>query len=257
MIDNEKLASKESLIHRINPCVRILIAVILSFWVALINDFSDFKFLLGCLFISFIFVFLASITIAEIYQRLKPLFLFLLMIWALLPITFNGDTIYQVLCFDLSKQGLEYCAMLTIKSITIILFFMAFVATMTIGVMGKALQKLHISNKFVFLVLMTYRYIFVIGEEYQRLLRAAKIRGFVSKTNIHSYKTYAHIAGMLFVRAAMRAKRVHQAMVCRGFNGRFYTIDKFVMDKLSIIFFIAVLFFMIIYQWLFIKGLIF
>ena len=257
MIDNEDLAYKDSLIHRINPCIRLLCAVILSFWVALISDFSNFKFLSGFLILSFIFVLSASITHFEIYKRLKPLFLFLLMIWIILPITFNGDMVFQVLSFDISKQGLEYCAMLTIKSITIILFFMAFVATMTIGVMGQAMQKFHISNKFIFLVLMTYRYIFVIGEEYQRLLRAAKIRGFVSKTNIHSYKTYAYISGMLFVRASMRAKRVHQAMICRGFNGTFHTIDKFSIDKLSILFFIAVLSIMTIYQWLFFKGLIF
>ncbi|MCK5312017.1 MAG: cobalt ECF transporter T component CbiQ [Desulfobacteraceae bacterium] len=257
MIENENLAFKNSLIHKINPSIRILCAVILSFWVALITDFNNFNFLSGCFVFSLLFVCLASITPLEIFKRLKPLFLFLLMIWVLLPITFNGDTAFKVLSFDISRQGLEYCAMVTIKSITIILFFMAFIATMTIGVMGQAMQKLYISNKFIFLVLMTYRYIFVIGEEYQRLLRAAKIRGFVSRTNIHSYKTYAYISGMLFVRASMRAKRVHQAMICRGFNGKFHAIDKFTVDKPSILFFIAILLIMTIYQWLFFKGLIF
>ncbi|MCK5098184.1 MAG: cobalt ECF transporter T component CbiQ [Desulfobacteraceae bacterium] len=254
MIDNEELAFKDSIIHKINPCIRIMCAVLLSFWVALS---TDFKFLTGCFIFSFVFIFFASITPYEVLKRLKPLLIFLLMIWVLLPVTFNGDVPFTFLCFDISIQGLEYCAMITIKSITIILFFISFVATMTIGVMGHAMRKLLIPNKFVFLFLMTYRYIFVIGEEYQKLFRAAKIRGFVPKTNIHSYKTYAYLAGMLFVRASMRAKRVHQAMICRGFNGRFHTIDKFVIDKLSILFFIVVLSIMTIYQWLAFKGLIF
>ena len=245
MINNEKLAFKSSLIHRVNPCIRLLCAVILSFWVALS---TDFKFLAGSLILSFLFVFLASITFIEILKRLKPLLLFIFMIWIFLPLTFDGDVVFKFLYFDISTQGLEYCAMITIKSITIVLFFMAFVATMTIGVMGHAMQKLYISDKFVFLVLMTYRYIFVIGGEYQKLFRAAKIRGFVSKTNIHSYKTYAYIAGMLFVRASLRAKRVHQAMICRGFNGKFHALDKFNLDRLSVIFFIAVLSFMTVYQ---------
>ncbi|MCD4741956.1 MAG: cobalt ECF transporter T component CbiQ [Desulfobacteraceae bacterium] len=254
MIENEELAFKDSLIHKINPCIRILLAVLLSFWVALS---TDFKFISGCFVLAFVFVFLASITPNDIFKRLKPLFVFLLMIWILLPLTFEGDMVFTVFSFDISRQGIEYCAMITIKSITIILFFMSFVATMTIGVMGHAMQKLNVPQKFVFLLLMTYRYIFVIGEEYQKLFRAAKIRGFVSKTNIHSYKTYAYLAGMLFVRASMRAKRVHQAMICRGFNGQFHTIDKFSLDKLSIIFFIIVLLFMTIYQWLIVKVLIF
>jgi cobalt/nickel transport system permease protein len=257
MIENESLAFKSSFIHRVNPSVRLLCAAILSFWVALISNYDDFNFLLGCFAISILFILSASITPKEIFNRLKPLLVFLLMIWVILPLTFNGSPVFTIASFDISRQGMEYCAMITIKSITIILFFMAFVATMTIGVMGHAMQKLYIPDKFIFLVLMTYRYIFVIVEEYQRLLRAAKIRGFVSKTNIHSYKTYAYIAAMLFVRASMRAKRVHQAMICRGFNGKFHTVDKFVIDKLSILFFIVVLAIMSLYQWLFFAGLIF
>ena len=30
---------------------------------------------------------------------------------------------------------------------------------------------------------------------------------------------------VLFVRASLRAKRVHQAMQCRGFTGRFHALD--------------------------------
>jgi cobalt/nickel transport system permease protein len=74
---------------------------------------------------------------------------------------------------------------------------------------------------------MTYRYIAVIQTEYHRLLRAAKFRGFVPGTNIHSYRTYAYLAGMLFVRASRRASRVYDAMRCRGFNGEFHTLDTF------------------------------
>jgi len=32
---------------------------------------------------------------------------------------------------------------------------------------------------------------------------------------------------MLFVRASTRAQRVHHAMLCRGFRGRFYTLARF------------------------------
>ncbi len=247
MIENEQLAFKISFIHKINPCIRLLCAVILSFWVALSYDF---KFLSGTFVLSILFVVMASITPLEVLKRVKPLFIFLLMIWIFLPASFSGDTLFTFFIFDISKQGLIYCAMITIKSITIILFFMAFVATMTIGVMGYALQKMYISDKFVFLVLMTYRYIFVLAKEYERLVRAAKIRGFVPGTNIHSYKTYAYIAGMLFVRASMRAKRVYQAMILRGFNGRFHAVGKFQLDKLSVFFFLIVLSFVAVYQWI-------
>jgi cobalt/nickel transport system permease protein len=54
-----------------------------------------------------------------------------------------------------------------------------------------------------------------------------KIRGFRPRTRLHTYRSYAYLVGMLFVRAAARADRVHQAMRCRGFNGRFHSLATF------------------------------
>ncbi|MFP4657714.1 MAG: energy-coupling factor transporter transmembrane component T family protein, partial [Desulfonatronovibrionaceae bacterium] len=40
-------------------------------------------------------------------------------------------------------------------------------------------------------------------------------------TNMRTYKTFAHIVGMILIRSFERAERVQQAMLCRGFSGRF------------------------------------
>jgi cobalt/nickel transport system permease protein len=77
------------------------------------------------------------------------------------------------------------------------------------------------------LLLLAYRYIFVIEQEYQRLYRAAKMRNFRPASNLHTYRTYAYLVGMLFVRASERARRVHLAMKCRGFTGRFHSLAHF------------------------------
>ena len=236
---NETLAYKNSIIHRLDPRTRIISSLILSFAAAL----SDKFLILGIYFlISLILVCMASIDFFFIIKRLKPVFLFLLMIWIILPLTFKDEMFFtpsffiSPQFFTFSEAGLELCAKITLKSITIILIFISLVATMTFASIGNGLHKLYVSDKIIFLVLMTYRYIFVIEHEYKRLLRAARFRGFKSGTNLHSYRTYAYIAGMLFVRASSRAKRVYQAMVCRGFHGKFYTLDTFNSNKLSLIF---------------------
>ncbi len=74
---------------------------------------------------------------------------------------------------------------------------------------------------------MTYRYLFVIDQEYQRLIRAVQIRGFRPGTNLHTYRTYAYIVGMLLVRSAVRADQVYKAMLCRGFKRKFYCLHEF------------------------------
>ena len=82
-------------------------------------------------------------------------------------------------------------------------------------------------DKLVHLLLLTYRYVFVLDQEYGRLHRAIRTRGFVPRTGLHTYRTYAYLIGMLFVRAAARAERVHQAMICRGFRGKFHSLQLF------------------------------
>jgi cobalt/nickel transport system permease protein len=63
------------------------------------------------------------------------------------------------------------------------------------------------------------------------MMRAIKTRGFVPKTRMHTYKTYAYLIGMIFVRSTDRAQRVHQAMICRGFDGHFHSLVRFSMKK--------------------------
>ena len=67
------------------------------------------------------------------------------------------------------------------------------------------------------------------------LSRAARVRGFTPKTDLHTYKTYAYMLGMLLVRAMARADRVYQAMLCRGFKGKFYCIHRFHFTRRDVI----------------------
>jgi cobalt/nickel transport system permease protein len=128
---------------------------------------------------------------------------------------------------NLYRPGLELAARISLKSLAILMVFMTLVATMTVNTLGHALHFFRLPNKLVFLLLITYRYIFVIGGEYERLRRAMRVRCFKSRTDMHSFRSIAYLVGMLFVRASMRAKRVNQAMLLRGFNGSFHCLDDF------------------------------
>ena len=229
----EKFASGQSFIHKLDPKTRVVAVLILSFATALCNNL----FVAVLYFIiSTVLIIMARLNIKDVIERIKPVFWFLLMIWALIPITFDGQILYQFSWLKISDTGVLLCCKITIKSITILLFFTSLVATMTIASLGNALHKLYVPDKMVFLLLMSYRYIAVIEDEYKKLLRAAKFRGFRPKTNLHSYKTFAYLAGMLFVRASLRAQRVHQAMLCRGFNQKFHSLDVYQANRFNAIF---------------------
>lgn len=221
---NEAFAIGDSIIHRIDPRFKVVAAVVFSAVVAVSYRFPT---LLAALLAAVILTLAAHLNLKVVARRLLVVVGFLVLLWALLPVTFKGEAIARIGPLTVTRPGVVMAAQISLKSIALLLVFIALIATMNFSTLGHALDRLHLSGKFVHLLLMTYRYIFVIEQEYQRMVRAAKIRGFRPGTNLHTYRTFAYFVAMLFVRAASRADRVYRAMRCRGFDGRLYCLADF------------------------------
>ncbi len=221
---SEVFVGARSVISGVDPRIRIAVAAFYTSVVAVANDTTA---LVAALGVSALLVILARLPLLKVARRLSVVAGFLVLIWALLPLTYGGPVMGRLGPLSFHAPGVELSLQITLKSVAIVTAFIALVATMDIATLGHSLIRLKVPAKVAYLLLMTYRYIFVLEQEYQRLLRAARIRGFKPGTNLHSYRTYAYLVGMLFVRAANRAQRVHQAMKCRGFRGRFYSLARF------------------------------
>ena len=230
---SEPFAIGDSIIHRIDPRFKVVAAVAFSIVVAVSYRFPA---LLAALVVAVILTLAAHLNLKAVGGRLLVVIGFLVLLWVLLPLTFEGDALARIGPLTLTRPGVILAAQISLKSLAILLAFIALVTTMNFTTLGHALDRLHLSGKFVHLLLMTYRYIFVIEQEYQRMVRAAKIRGFRPGTNVHTYKTFAYFIAMLFVRAASRADRVYRAMRCRGFNGRLYCLADFPPHPLNWVF---------------------
>ena len=230
---NEPFAIGESMIHRLDPRIRLCLTVLYAFVVALSYQFSV---LVLALVVSSILILISRLRIHEVLKRLVIVNALIMLLWLLLPFTFKGEVLARIGSFVIYRSGVVLAAQITLKSNAILLAFIALIATMPFSTLGHSMYRLRVPEKIVYLLLMTYRYIFVIEEEYLRLMRAAKIRGFRPGTNANTYRTYSYVTGMLFLRAATRAERVHQAMRCRGFNGKFYSLQEFQTTAASWVF---------------------
>ncbi len=220
----EPFAEGISPIHRIDPRMRVVSAVLFSFAVAL---FYDPLTLLMALAVSVCLILISRADLKKVAKRLFFVNGFILLFWIILPLTYGGEKTPLWGPFAVSKTGILMAAVITLKSNAILIALIALISTMSFATLGHTLNRLKIPDKLVYLLLLTYRYIFVIEQEYGKVMRAIKIRGFTPRTSLHTYKTYAYVIGMLFIRAAERAERVYQAMRCRGFDGRFYTLAEF------------------------------
>jgi len=223
----EVFAGGNSVIHSIDPRIKVVSALIYSLVVALSGSFAI---LLSGLATSIALVLVARLDTKEVLKRLAVLLVFVLLIWILMPLTYPGETLFRVGPLGFSSPGVVLAAQISLKSTAILLSLMALLATMSIATLGHAMECLGIPDKLVYLLLITYRYVFVMEQEYQRLIRAMKIRGFKPGTNLHSYQSYAYLVGMLLVHASTRADRVSNAMKCRGFTGRFHSLWQYEPD---------------------------
>lgn len=232
MID-EPFSGASSRIQRIDPRFKIVAAIAYSFTTALCYEFQT---LFLSFFIAVCIIIFSGVSLWQVAKRLVFVNTFILFLWVILPLTYGGNSIYSLGPINIYLSGIVFAAKITLKSNAILLVLIGFVATMSFATLGHALNRLKVPDKFVFLLLLTYRYVFLIHKEYQKIIRSIKIRGFKPKNTLHTYKTFAYVVGMLLIRASDRADRVYNAMRCRGFNGKFYSLTEFQSNVQSWIF---------------------
>jgi cobalt/nickel transport system permease protein len=224
----ETFAIGSSPMHRMDPRLKIVAATAFSVQTAISDHFAT---LITALFLGVAMVIIARLNFLMVFKRLLIVNGFIFFLWLILPWTFPGKPLFSLGPLDYTLSGVVLSARITLKSNAILLSLIALTGTSYLSSLGYALNRLKVPDKIIYLFLITYRYIFVIEQEYQRLIRAARVRCFEPGTNLHTYRTYAYLIGMLFVRASARAERVYHAMLCRGFAGKFHTLRQFYFTK--------------------------
>jgi cobalt/nickel transport system permease protein len=234
----EEFSSGNSLMHGLDPRVKIIVATLFSIVVA-VADRTEV--LLFALSFSVCCVIVSGLPLAKIMRRLLLVNGFILLLWVLLPFSYPGTTLFSLGPLRATVEGIRYALSITIKSNTIILACIALLGTTPIFTLAHALRHLHVPDKLVQLLFFSYRYIHVIYLEYVRLLSAMKVRCFHPRSDLHTYKAYSHLVGMMLLKSYDRSERVHDAMVCRGFKGKFWILDHFSLKRGDLILFIIMI----------------
>ena len=117
--------------------------------------------------------------------------------------------------------------MILCKGVALVTLTAVLLATSPLDSLLKAARTLRAPGLAVQVGLLTYRYLFVLADEFGRLRVALRVRGFRNLPTRHGYRTLGRAAGTLLVRGHDRAESVHQAMRCRGFDGRYRSLAAF------------------------------
>ncbi|OMH39847.1 cobalt ECF transporter T component CbiQ [Desulfurobacterium indicum] len=228
-----KLAEGKTLLHKLDPRVKIIVFLMFAVSCALSSSISFL------LFSSIFILILGFIVRYDLTKALKSLLFadsFLIFLIITMIFTYDKGNRIKLGIISFYPEGLKYGAFLFFKSNVILLFMLFLLATSTVFEIAHALHHLKVPPKLVQILFFTFRYIHVIRDEYKRLLKAAIARGFKPATNVHTYKTYGYIVANLIIRSHMKADRIYKAMLCRGFKGEFPVYRHFRLEKKDIIF---------------------
>jgi cobalt/nickel transport system permease protein len=136
--------------------------------------------------------------------------------------------------------GPARAALIAAKALASVFLVLVVLGTAPLSETLHAAQALRVPGLLVQLLLLSYRYTFVLADELQRLRRALRLRGFRARMTPHGYRTAGHVVGTLLVRGAERAEGVAVAMRCRGFDGRFRSLARFHTTAADVAFFALV-----------------
>ncbi len=224
MHPDEIFAEGDSFLHRMDPRAKLLVAAAFSIVVAVIDNRCA---LAAAPAFSILLVVSARLDFGKFIRRLVPANFFVLVLWLTLPLTAPGEAAFSIAGLEFSGAGISQALAITLKANAILVAIIALLATSRVLDLAHAARHFRVPDKLVVLLFFTFRYLFVIASEYRSLHDAMKMRAFRPRTNLHTYKTYANLVGMLLVRSCDRAERIHSAMLCRGFKGKFHLLSHF------------------------------
>lgn len=166
-------------------------------------------------------VWMAGLPPAALARRLLHVEGFMIVLLASLPFTTPGEPLFVLGPLIATEQGMWRAVTVALKVNAAVLAIAALLSSLEPVRLGRAMARLGAPLSLVHLFLLTIRYAGVFRVEAGRLSDAMRARGFIPRSNWHTWRTFGNLAGMMLVRSLERAERVHEAMRCRGYTGRF------------------------------------
>ena len=129
-----------------------------------------------------------------------------------------------------TQEGLDFFFSVLLKSWASVTAAVVLTATTPPLRLLEALRALRIPAVLVAIVMLMYRYLFVLVEESQSMMRARAARSAAigpkaGGSIVWRAKSAGGMAGSLFIRTLDRSERIYMAMVARGYDGTLRQAD--------------------------------
>ncbi|MFX1576522.1 MAG: cobalt ECF transporter T component CbiQ [Promethearchaeota archaeon] len=225
----EKYASRNGVLQRIDPRVKLIGFTCLIIFAVLMQNIQQFAILL--IFLTLLSI-ASRIPLRAFFGRQLMVVFFSLVIVIPLPFIIPGT---PLLVFPLgpwlisvSLEGLYRAAIFGMRIWVCVAALSLLTLSTRFPVLLHGMQRLRLPSLFISLTALTYRYIFLFSDEAYRMGLAREAR-MVKKERIARPRTWRIISSMigtLFIRAYERGEKVYQTMLARGFTGEFHLLTR-------------------------------
>jgi cobalt/nickel transport system permease protein len=217
---------KTSFVHQLDARVKLVAAILFILATALTPDGAWLAYvLLAALVLGVIVV--SRLGLGFVQRRAAAALPFVL---AAVTVAFStpGRSILAVQVFRwevaITDAGLVRFVSIFFKSWLSVQMAVVLTASTRFPALLQAMRSLHLPKILVSIIGFTYRYIFVIGDEVLRLLRARAARsgapdGRGGGSVFWRARVTGGMAGSLFLRSIERSERIYDAMLARGYDG--------------------------------------
>jgi cobalt/nickel transport system permease protein len=230
----DRFLARASAVHRLDPRVKVLAALAFIVSVALLPDGAWPVYGVAMAFLSAVAL-TARLSPGLVVRRSLAGMPFLLAAVTVL-FTVPGVAIWQgPWGLSITDAGLVRFGSIVARSLISIAAAVLLTATTRFPDILHALRHLKVPAVLVSIIAFMYRYLFVLVDEVERLLRArtsrsARLPGVRGGRGLGwRAGVTGHMAGQLLIRSLDRSDRVFQAMQARGYRGELLTITPHAM----------------------------
>ena len=210
----DQFARQDSGVHRIDPRAKVLATLVFLVCVVSIDRY-DLAALVPFASFPVVLASESGMPAREIAKRLAAVAPFAVLVGAFNPVL---DTAIVGHVGTLAVTG-GMISWLSIIARFLLTTSAALILIATTGMSGvcAGLERLGLPDVIATQLLLLYRYLFVLADEVLHLAQARSLRSFGNRGM--GPGVFANMIGHLLVRTSDRARRVYDAMRCRGFDG--------------------------------------
>ncbi|MFQ5398145.1 MAG: cobalt ECF transporter T component CbiQ [Anaerolineae bacterium] len=234
----DRFLHRDSLVHRLDPRVKVAVTVLFILSNALLPDGAWLAFLLAWIMV-LLAGYLAQIGPSFVLKRALVALPFALAAVTVL-FTLPGRPLLMLHLgrwdMVLTDTGLRRFLSILVRSWLSVQMAILLTAVTPFPDLIHALRHLRVPHPIVTIISFMYRYLFLLVDEASRLLRAREARSAepaVGRGGSIRWRAQVtgHMAGQLFLRSYERSERVYQAMLSRGYRGHMLTINPHTMRR--------------------------